>query len=252
MIHFVGAGCGAVDLITVRGMNLLKKADVVIYAGSLVNPELLEYTKPGCKVFNSAEMVLGEIVQEMLSADDKGLEVVRLHTGEPSLYGAVKEQMEELDKAGVSYDSCPGVSACFGAASSLNLEYTLPEVSQTLIITRMEGKTSVPDSEKIKSLASHGASMAIYLSTGLLDKLSEELIEGGYSPDTSAAIVYKATWPDEKVCPCTVSTLSKTAEENNIKKTAVILVGDVIGTSDVVRSRLYSEDFSTEFRKATK
>ncbi len=252
MIHFVGAGCGAVDLITVRGMNLLKKADVVIYAGSLVNPELLEYTKPGCKVFNSAEMVLDEIVQEMLSADDKGLEVVRLHTGEPSLYGAVKEQMEELDKAGVSYDSCPGVSACFGAASSLNLEYTLPEVSQTLIITRMEGKTSVPDSEKIKSLASHGASMAIYLSTGLLDKLSEELIAGGYSPDTSAAIVYKATWPDEKVCPCTVSTLSKTAEENNIKKTAVVLVGEVIGTSDVVRSRLYSEDFSTEFRKATK
>ena len=252
MIHFVGAGCGAVDLITVRGMNLLKKADVVIYAGSLVNPELLEYTKPGCKVFNSAEMVLDEIVQEMLSADDKGLEVVRLHTGEPSLYGAVKEQMEELDKAGVSYDSCPGVSACFGAASSLNLEYTLPEVSQTLIITRMEGKTSVPDSEKIKSLASHGASMAIYLSTGLLDKLSEELIAGGYSPDTSAAIVYKATWPDEKVCPCTVSTLSKTAEEKKIKKTAVVLVGEVIGTSDVVRSRLYSEDFSTEFRKATK
>lgn len=252
MIHFVGAGCGAVDLITVRGMNLLKKADVVIYAGSLVNPELLEYTKPGCKVFNSAEMVLDEIVQEMLSADDKGFEVVRLHTGEPSLYGAVKEQMEELDKAGVSYDSCPGVSACFGAASSLNLEYTLPEVSQTLIITRMEGKTSVPDSEKIKSLASHGASMAIYLSTGLLDKLSEELIEGGYSPDTSAAIVYKATWPDEKVCPCTVSTLVKTAADNEIKKTAVVLVGDVIGTSDVVRSRLYSEDFSTEFRKATK
>ena len=252
MIHFVGAGCGAADLITVRGLKYLEKADVVIYAGSLVNPELLKYTKEGCRIFNSVEMVLEEIMDEMISADKKGLDVVRLHTGEPSLYGAVKEQMEELDKAGIPYDSCPGVSACFGAASSLNLEYTLPEVSQTLIITRMEGRTSVPEKEKIKNLASHNASMAVYLSSGLLDKLSEALIEGGYAPDTPAAIVYKATWPDEKICPCTVSTLSETGKKNDIKKTAVILVGNVLDTSNIVRSRLYSSVFSTEFRKAKK
>ena len=252
MINFVGAGPGAVDLITIRGMNALKQADVVIYAGSLVNPQLLEYTKEGCEIFNSAYMTLEDVMATMIKADGEGKEVVRLHTGEPSIYGAVREQMDELDKAGISYASVPGVSACFGAASTLNLEYTLPEVSQSLIITRMEGKTSVPKKESIESFAAHNASMAIYLSTGMLEELSVRLIAGGYRADTPAAIVYKATWPEEKTCICTIETLCSIAREHNITKTAIVLVGDVIAHSDYAKSRLYAADFSTEFRKATK
>ena len=248
-VHFVGAGPGAEDLITVRGMRLLAEADVVIYAGSLVNPKLLEYA-PEAKVFNSAEMTLDEVVREICTAVSKGKTVVRLHTGDPSLYGAVQEQMRELDRRGIGYDSCPGVSACFGAAASMDLEYTLPGISQSLIITRMQGRTAVPERESIRSFATHGASMAIYLSTSLLTELTEELLAGGFTEETPAAIVYKATWPEERICRCTVGTLAKTAEEACIKKTAVILVGDVIGAKSFEESRLYSPDFSTEFRKA--
>ena len=225
MVHFVGAGCGAKDLITVRGAKLLENADVIIYAGSLVNPELLEYRKTGCVVHNSATMTLDEVIDVIKEADLSGKDIVRLHTGDPSIYGAIREQMDILDELGIAYETCPGVSACFGAAATLNLEYTLPDVSQSLIITRMEGKTSVPPKESIESFAAHNATMAIYLSTGLLDELSKRLIAGGYRADTSAAIVYKATWEDEKVCICTVSTLSETAKANNITKTALILVG---------------------------
>ena len=250
MVHFVGAGSGAADLITVRGMNYLKEADVVIFAGSLVNPELLEYTKEGCEIHNSATMTLEEIIAVMKDAEERKLTTVRLHTGEPSLYGAVREQMDELDKGGIAYDSCPGVSACFGAAASLNLEYTLPGISQTLIITRMEGRTAVPEKESIESLAAHKASMAVYLSTGMLEELSRRLILGGYSEDTPAAIVYKATWPEEKKYVCTIATLAKTAKENGITKTAIILIGDVIAPENAGLSKLYSADFSTEFRKA--
>ncbi len=247
-VHFVGAGPGAEDLITVRGMRLLEKADVVIYAGSLVNPELLKYASDA-EVYNSATMTLNEVIDVIKRAFAEGKDVVRLHTGDQSVYGAVKEQMDELDKLGISYDSCPGVSACLGAAASLNLEYTLPGISQSLIITRMEGKTRVPEKESIESFASHGASMAIYLSTSLLDELSDKLIAGGYTESTPAAIVYKATWPEEKSFICTVGTLAETARENGITKTAIILVGDVITPDVIRRSRLYAEDFSTEFRK---
>ncbi len=249
MVHFVGAGSGAVDLITVRGKKLLEKADVIIYAGSLVNPELLDYAKEDCTILNSATMTLDEVIDAMKKADEENKDIVRLHTGEPSIYGAVREQMDELDKLGISYDSCPGVSACFGAASILNLEYTLPEVSQSLIITRMEGRTSVPEMESIESFAAHQASMAIYLSTGMLDELSRRLIKGGYREDTPAALIYKATWPDEKAFVCTVATLAKTAQENNITKTAIVLVGDVIAHQNYEKSRLYAPDFETEFRK---
>lgn len=249
MVHFVGAGSGAVDLITVRGKKLLEKADVIIYAGSLVNPELLDYAKEDCAILNSATMTLDEVIDAMKKADEENKDIVRLHTGEPSIYGAVREQMDELDKLGISYDSCPGVSACFGAASILNLEYTLPEVSQSLIITRMEGRTSVPEMESIESFAAHQASMAIYLSTGMLDELSRRLIKGGYREDTPAALIYKATWPDEKAFVCTVATLAKTAQENNITKTAIVLVGDVIAHQNYEKSRLYAPDFETEFRK---
>lgn len=228
MVYFVGAGSGAADLITVRGKNLLEKADVIIYAGSLVNPELLTYAKEDCEIHNSAYMTLDEVIAVMENAEKAGKTVVRLHTGEPSIYGAVREQMDLLDEKGITYESCPGVSACFGAASSLNLEYTLPGISQSLIITRMEGKTKVPPKESIESFAAHQASMAIYLSTGMLEELSGRLTEGGYPAETPAALVYKATWPEEACFVTTIEKLAQTAAEHGITKTAIVLVGDVI------------------------
>ncbi len=251
MIYFVGAGSGAPDLITVRGMNLIKKADVIIYAGSLVNPELLNYAKENCKIYNSAKMNLEEIIDAMCLAEEEKKLTVRLHTGDSSIFGAVREQMDALDKKNIKYESVPGVSACFGAAASLNLEYTLPNVSQTLIITRMQGKTPVPQKENISSLASHQCSMAIYLSAGMLDELSKELIKGGYKKNTPAALVYKATWSEEKKILCTLENLSSVAKQNNIKKTAIVLVGDFITHSNYKKSCLYSADFETEFRKKT-
>lgn len=249
MIYFVGAGCGAADLITVRGMNLIKLADVVIYAGSLVNPELLKYAKPDCEIYNSATMNLQEVMDVMVTAASEGKTVVRLHTGEPSIYGAVQEQMHILDEKGIGYESCPGVSACFGAASSLNLEYTLPDISQSLIITRMAGRTGVPEKESIESFAAHNTSMAIYLSAGMMEELQQRLMAGGYASDTPAAIVYKATWPDEEKYICTVDTLAATASEAGIKNLAVVLVGDVIAKSGYSLSKLYDPDFETGFRK---
>ncbi len=250
MIDFVGAGPGAKDLITVRGMEKIKNADVIIYAGSLVNPELLSYAKEDAEIHNSATMTLEEVMDVMAKADAEGKDVVRLHTGDPSVYGAIREQMDILDEKGIAYESCPGVSALFGAAASLDLEYTLPGITQTLIITRMKGKTDVPEKESIESLAAHKASMAIYLSTGLLKELSERLIEGGYSKDTPAAIVYKATWDDEKKFICSVGTLAETAGKNDITKTAIILIGDAIAKSGYERSRLYDPSFETMYREA--
>ena len=250
MVYFVGAGTGAVDLITVRGMRLLEKADVIIYAGSLVNPDLLDYAKKDCQIHNSARLTLDEVIDIMKKASEEDKTIVRLHTGEPSIYGAVREQMDELDKLGIEYESCPGVSACFGAAASLNLEYTLPDISQSLIITRMEGRTKVPTRESIESFAAHQASMAIYLSTGMLEELSRRLVAGGYKEDTPAALIYKATWPEEEKYICTVKTLAETAREHKITKTALVLVGDVIGHRNYEKSRLYAPDFSTEYRQA--
>ena len=250
MINFVGAGPGAVDLITVRGMELIKKADVIIYAGSLVNPALLEYAGEGTEIHDSAKMTLEEVLDVMIPAYEAGKEVVRLHTGDASIYGVIREQMDELDKRGIPYATCPGVSAAFGAAASLNLEYTLPGISQTLILTRMEGRTAVPELEKIELLASHKASMAIYLSAGMLDELSKRLIAGGYEEDTPAALIYKATWPEEKKIVCTLGTLASEGEKAGIKKTAIVLVGDAIKTSNYERSKLYDPAFTTEFRQA--
>lgn len=251
MVNFVGAGCGAADLITIRGKSLLEKADVIIYAGSLVNPELLGYAKENCEIHNSAYMTLDEVIYVMEQAEISGKSTVRLHTGDPCLYGAVREQMDRLDRLGISYEICPGVSSFCGAAAVLKAEYTLPEVSQTVIITRMAGRTSVPEKENIEALAAHGSAMVIFLSAGLLKELSERLIKGGYSADTPAAVVYKASWTDEKVCRCTVGTLYETAEKNGIKKTALITVGNFLG-NDYALSKLYDESFETEFRKAKK
>ena len=250
MIHFVGAGCGAADLITVRGKALLEQADVIVYAGSLVNPALLEYKKEGCRVYDSARMTLEEVLAIMQEAEAAGLDTVRLHTGDPCLYGAIREQMDELDQRGIPYDSCPGVSAFSGAAAALKMEYTLPEVSQSVIITRMAGRTPVPERESIRSFAAHGATMVLFLSAGLLKQTQAELLAGGYSPDTPAAIVYKASWPDEKRCLCTVGTLDDCARENGISKIALIIVGDAVKQSGYARSKLYDPTFSTEFRRA--
>lgn len=252
MIHFVGAGSGAPDLITVRGKKYLEEADVVIYAGSLVNPQLLEYTKDVCTIHNSAKMTLEEVIHVMEKAEAENKTTVRLHTGDPCIYGAIREQMDILDARGIAYDYCPGVSAFCGAASALNLEYTLPEISQSVIITRMEGRTPVPEKESIQSFAAHQATMVIFLSTGMLEELSRRLIEGGYSYDTPAAIVYKATWEDEKKFICTVGTLAQTAKENQITKTALMIIGDVVAANGYDRSKLYDPGFTTEFRKASR
>ena len=248
MVHFVGAGPGASDLITVRGHRLINEADVIIYAGSLVNPDLLEGRKEGCQVYNSATMTLEEVTEVMREAEAAGLTTVRLHTGDPCIYGAVREQMEVLDQEGIPYDSTPGVSAFCGAASVLNMEYTLPGISQSVIITRMAGRTPVPERESIERFAAHGATMVIFLSTGMLAELSERLIAGGYSQDTPAAIVYKATWPDEARYICTVSTLAQTASAHGITKTALIIVGEAVAQSGFERSKLYDPSFETGFR----
>jgi len=250
MVDFVGAGCGAADLITLRGKKLLENADVIIYAGSLVNPELLSYAKEDCEIHNSAYMTLDEVISVIENAENKGRNTVRLHTGDPSLYGAIREQMDRLEELGIAYEICPGVSSFCGAAAALKAEYTLPDVSQTVIITRMAGRTPVPEKEDIEKLAAHGATMVIFLSTGLLKELSEKLVKGGYSADTPAAVVYKASWNDEKVCRCTVGTLYDTAEKNGIKKTTLITGGNFLG-SDYSLSKLYDSTFETEFRKAT-
>jgi len=250
MVHFVGAGPGAPDLITVRGRKLLEDADVVIYAGSLVNPALLKVCRKDCRIFNSAGMTLEEVLSEMEKAEKENLVTVRLHTGDPSLYGAVREQMDALDKRKISYDDCPGVSSFCGAAAALNLEYTLPDISQSVILTRMEGRTEVPEREKIRDLAAHGSTMVIFLSAGMTEKLSAELIRGGYPKDTPAAIVCRASWPDEKRVRCTVGTLKEAAERNGISRTALIIVGNVLGTG-YGRSKLYDPSFTTGYRKGT-
>ena len=248
MIHFIGAGPGAADLITVRGARLLGEADVIIYAGSLVNPALLDGRKEGCAVYDSASMTLEEVLEVMRAAERRGETTVRLHTGDPSLYGAIREQMDALDREGISYDVTPGVSSFSGAAAALEAEYTLPDVSQSVIITRMAGRTPVPDGVQLRQLASHGCTMVPFLSSGLLERVEEELQAGGYAPDTPAAIVYKATWPEEKVYRCTVSTLARTARENRITKTALITVGHFLGNS-YERSKLYDPAFTHGCRK---
>ncbi len=250
MVHFVGAGPGACDLITVRGMNRIREADVIIYAGSLVNPELLSYAKVDCEIYNSAHMTLDEVVAVMWEAEAAGKGTVRLHTGDPSVYGAIREQMDLLDGYGIAYDVCPGVSAVFGAAASLACEYTLPDVTQTLILTRAEGKTPVPEKENLRSLAAHRASLVLYLSSGLARKVRQELLLGGYAEDTPVAVVYKATWPEEKIIRTTLAKLPEDMEAAGITKTALIIVSPALG-SVYEKSRLYDAAFATEYRGAT-
>ena len=250
MIHFVGAGPGAADLITVRGARLLAEADVVVYAGSLVNPELLEACKPTCRVYDSSGMALEQIVRIMADASRAGLACVRLHTGDPALYGAHREQMDALDELGIPYQIVPGVSSLFAAAAALEAELTVPNVSQSLIVTRAEGRTPVPEAEHLELLATHGCTMALFLSAGLLEQVQEKLLQGGYDPTTPAALVVRASWPDEATYRCTVATLARTARDHDVQKTALVLVGNVLDARGM-RSKLYDATFSHGCRAAT-
>ena len=248
MVHFVGAGPGAPDLITLRGAALLREADVVIYAGSLVNPALLDTCKVGCEIHNSAHMTLDEVLSVMERAEAEGKTTVRLHTGDPSLYGALREQTDALREKGIAFDLTPGVSSLFGAAAALDAEFTLPGVSQSLIVTRLAGRTAVPEGEALRALARHGASMALFLSGGMLERVQEELLAGGCHPDTPAALVYKATWPDESCVRCTVGTLARAGNDAGIARTALIFVGRFLD-APYEKSRLYDPSFTTGFRE---
>lgn len=246
-IHFVGAGPGDKELITLKGYRLLSEADIVIYAGSLVNKELLEYCKEDCEIFNSASMDLEEIIEVMNRGIKEDKSVVRLQTGDFSIYGSIREQVEELFKLEIDYDCTPGVSSFLGAASSLGVEYTVPEISQSLIITRMEGRTPVPSKESIESYAAHQTSMAIFLSVQDIEKVVERLHEGGYPMDTPIAVVYKATWKDEMILRGTLEDIAQKVRENEIRKTALILVGRFLG-KEYNNSKLYDKDFRHEYR----
>ena len=251
MVHFVGAGPGAPDLITLRGKKLLEQADQVIYAGSLVNPVLLGFCRENCRIYNSAELTLEEVIDLIEKAEKNGETTVRLHTGDPCLYGAIREQMDELKPRGIDYDITPGVSSFCGAAAAAEAEYTLPGISQTVIITRMAGRTPVPERESMVSLAQHGATMVVFLSSGLLTKVQEALLEGAYTEKTPCALVYKATWPEQRVLYTRLGTLAEKAAEAGISKTALVLVGDFLGEG-YERSKLYDPEFTTEFREASR
>lgn len=248
MIHFVGAGPGDPELITVRGASLLARADLVIYAGSLVNPELLSLCGRESEKRNSAEMTLEEVIRAFEEADREKKEVVRLHTGDPSLYGAIREQMDALEERGIPYDVTPGVSSFSGAAAALHAEYTLPGISQSVILTRLAGRTPVPERESLRRLSEHGATIVIFLSAGHVEEVQQALLQGAYTRETPAAIVYKATWEDERVVRCTVGTLAEAAKQSGIEKTALIMVGDFLGDT-YERSRLYDPFFTTGFRE---
>lgn len=250
MIYFIGAGPGAPDLITLRGAELLRRAGMIVYAGSLVNLALLDYAPQGCEVYDSALMTLDEVMEKLLDGERRGLTTVRLHTGDPSLYGAIREQMDRLRAEGVEFSVVPGVSSFCAAAAAIPAEYTLPGVSQTLIISRMEGRTPVPAREGIRSLAAHGASMVLFLSSAMLKELANELIAGGYPPETPAALVYKASWPDERVLRGPLASIPAMAEEAGISKTALVLVGGFLG-DEYDLSRLYDASFSHGCRRAS-
>ncbi len=251
MISFVGAGPGNVDLITVKGRKLLEEADVVIYAGSLVSKEHLEFCKEGARIYNSASMTLEEVIEVMDVAVKDDLKVVRLHTGDPTIYGAIREQMDLLDNKEISYEVVPGVSSFTGACASIKKEFTLPDVSQTIILTRIEGRTPVPKEEDLESLAKHKASMAIFLSVQEISRVVEKLVKGYGRDDVPVAIIYKATWEDEKIIYGTLKDIEKKVKEEGINKMAQILVGDFI-EGEYERSKLYDPSFTHKFRSASK
>jgi len=246
-VYFIGAGPGDPELLTIRAKNIIERADVIIYADSLINPEVCLYAHKEAEVYTSASLSLEEITETIVNAVRQGKAVARLQSGDPSIYGAIQEQMAALDEKGIEYEIIPGVSSLFAAAAALKMELTVPELSQTVIVTRMEGRTPVPASENLKSLAAHQASMAIFLSASLVRKVVAELLAGGYSPDTPAAVVYRATWPDELVLRTTLRELAECVKTAGITKQALILVGDFLNSKEKGRrSRLYDRGFKRE------
>lgn len=248
-VYFVGAGPGDPDLITVKGRRLLEEADVVIYAGSLVNPAVLAVTPAGCEIHNSASMTLDEVIAVMKAGVEQGKKVVRLHTGDPSIYGAIQEQIDLLNKLDISWQVVPGVSSFLAAAAALGQEYTLPGVSQTVIITRMEGRTPVPEKEQIRSLAAHQTTMCIFLSVHMFGELVQELLDGGYAADTPVAVVEKASWPEQRIFRGTLTTIADQLVAAGVSRTAMVIVGDVLAR-EYEQSRLYAPEFGHMFREA--
>ena len=246
MVYFIGAGPGDVDLITVKGRDILAKADVVIYAGSLVAKEHMDYCKEGALIYNSAKMTLEEVIEVM--NDNKDKVIVRLHTGDPAIYGAIKEQMDELEKLNIKYEVVPGVSSFTAAAAAIKRELTLPRVTQTIILTRIEGRTPVPESEDLEKLAQVGATMCIFLSISMIDKVVEKL-RRGYRRNVPIAIVERATWDNERSIIGTLDDIVDKVKEANITKCAQILVGDFIDC-DYDKSLLYDKTFTHLFREA--
>ena len=247
-IKIVGAGAGDPELITVKGMNALKEADVVIYAGSLVNPALLDYCKEDCVIYDSAGMNLDDVIDVIREAYPEGKKIVRLHTGDPSIYGAIREQMDRFDELGFDYTVIPGVSSFCAAAAALKKEYVLPEVSQTVILTRMEGRTPVPAKEDIRELAKINATMIIFLSVHMIEEVVERLLEG-YSEDTPCAVVYKASWPEEKKVVGTLADIAEKVHAAEIGRTALITVGRFLG-DEYALSKLYDRHFTHGYREA--
>ena len=248
-VHIVGAGPGDPELITRKGYRLVQEADVVIYAGSLVNPAILEACKEGCEIHNSASMSLDDVLAVTKASVAEGKTVVRLHTGDPAIYGAIQEQMDALKEMGITYDVTPGVSSFLATAAALQQEYTLPNVTQTVIITRMEGRTPMPEKEKLSMLASHGATMCIFLSVQMIDKVAAELIEGGYDKTTPVAIVVKASWSDQRIIRGTLETIADVVAEEGVIRQAMIVVSRVLDT-DYELSKLYDKGFAHMYRDA--
>ncbi|MGP1470188.1 MAG: precorrin-4 C(11)-methyltransferase [Schwartzia sp. (in: firmicutes)] len=249
-VFIVGAGPGDPELITVKGQRLLKKADVIIYAGSLVNPAILNVAKAGAEIFNSASMTLPEVIEKIEESVKKGKVVVRLHTGDPAIYGAIQEQMDELEKRRIAFEVVPGVSSFLATAAALKQEYTLPDISQTVIVTRNEGRTPVPPRESLRSLAAHHATMCIFLSVHMISDVVQELLEGGYEPETPIAIVHKASWPEQRIVRATLSTIAEKVKEEHITRTAMIVVGWCLDTAYSL-SRLYAPEYSHMYRQAS-
>lgn len=247
MVHFIGAGPGDPELLTIKGKKLIDEADVIIYAGSLVNPAVLKDAKKSAAIYNSAGMTLEEVIGVIKEAEEQGKQAVRVHTGDPAIYGAHREQMDELDKLGIAYDVIPGVSSFLATAAALKKEYTLPGVSQTVILTRMEGRTPMPEKEKLADLAKHQATMIIFLSVGQMEELAKQLMTS-YPPTTPVAVVYKASWEDQKIVTGNLTDIAQKVEEAGIKKTALTVVGDFLG-DEYELSRLYDKHFTHEFRK---
>lgn len=249
MVYFIGAGAGDPELLTVKGKKIIDSADVIIYAGSLVNPDVLKDRKSDSTVYDSAGMNLDEVLEVMKKAEAEGKITARVHTGDPSIYGAIREQLDALDKLEIEHEVVPGVSSFLAAAAAMQKEYTLPEVSQTVILTRMEGRTPVPEGQSIEELASHKATMIMFLSVGMIDELVKKLCTS-YPETTPAAVVYKVSWPDQKIIYGTLADISAKVKEAGINKTALVTVGDFLG-SEYELSKLYDKTFTHGYRQGT-